>query len=105
MAETIITNDNFEAEVVDSELPVVVDFWAEWCTPCRMLAPELAAFAEENEGTVKVCKVNVDEVPEIAKKYNILSIPTILVFSGGELVKTSVGFIRKKDIEKLVNSE
>ncbi|MBQ8552107.1 MAG: thioredoxin [Clostridia bacterium] len=103
MAEITITKDNFESEVLKSELPVVVDFWATWCGPCRMLAPELEAFAKENEGKVKVGKVNVDDEGELAQRFGIMSIPTLLVFNGGEMVKKNVGFIRKAEIEALID--
>lgn len=102
MAEITITKDNFENEVLRSELPVIVDFWATWCGPCRMLAPELEAFAKENEGKVKVGKVNVDDEGELAQRFGIMSIPTLLVFDGGEMVKKNVGFIRKSEIEALI---
>lgn len=102
MAEITITKDNFEAEVLKSELPVVVDFWAAWCGPCRMLAPELEAFAKENEGSVKVGKVNVDEEGELAQQFGIMSIPTLMVFKNGEMVKKNLGFIRKAEIAALV---
>ncbi len=105
MAEIVITNENFESEVLGSDIPVILDFWAEWCGPCRMLAPELEAFAKENEGKVKVGKVNVDEEPELTKMHGIFSIPTLIVFSGGEAVEKSVGYIRKEEIEKLLKLE
>ncbi len=102
MAEITITKDNFEKEVLNSELPVIVDFWATWCDPCRMLAPELEAFAKENEGKIKVGKVNVDDEGELAQRFGIMSIPTLLVFNGGEMVKKNVGFISKAEIEALI---
>lgn len=102
MAEITVTKANFDEEVLKSELPVVVDFWAAWCGPCRMLAPELEAFAEEYEGKVKVGKVNVDEESELAREFGIMSIPTILVFKGGEMVKKSIGFVKKDEIYALI---
>ncbi|MBE7051615.1 MAG: thioredoxin [Ruminococcaceae bacterium] len=104
MAEIIITKDNFESEVLASNIPVVVDFWATWCGPCKMLAPVLSEYAEENEGSVKVGKVNVDEQGELAIKFGIISIPTLLVFKNGELAGSSVGFCTKEEIEALVNA-
>ena len=104
MAEIIVTKANFENEVLKSELPVIVDFWATWCGPCRMLAPELEAFAEENEGKVKVGKVNVDEEGELAREFGIMSIPTLLVFKNGEMVKKSIGFIKKDEIGALLDN-
>ncbi len=99
MAEIKITSENFENEVLRADKPVIVDFWAEWCGPCKMLAPVIAEIAEEYEGKVKVAKCNVDEEVKLALKYNISSIPTILLFENGEIVKKSVGFAPK---EKLI---
>ena len=78
--EYTFTTDNFEAEVLGSDVPVLVDFWATWCMPCRMLAPVIEEIASENEGKIKVGKVNVDENPDLARKYRVMSIPTVLVF-------------------------
>lgn len=91
-------NDANFAEVLNSEIPVVVDFWATWCGPCMMLSPVIAELAEELEGKVKVGKVNVDEQNELAMQYRVASIPTLLLFKNGELVKTSVGFMPKSEI-------
>ncbi len=102
MAEVVITKANFEEEVLKSELPVLVDFWAAWCGPCRMLAPELAKFAEENEGKVKVGKVNVDEEEDLARQFGIMSIPTLMVFKNGEMVNKSMGFMRGDQIAALI---
>ena len=98
MAEVILTKENFETEVLKSDIPVLVDFWATWCGPCMMLSPVIAELAEELEGKVKVGKVNVDEQNELAMQYRVASIPTLLLFKNGELVKTSVGFMPKNDI-------
>lgn len=102
MAEITITNANFESEVLKSDIPVIVDFWATWCGPCRMIAPILAEIAEENAGRIKVGKVNVDEQMELAVKFGIQSIPTLLVFQNGELVNKSVGVLPKAKIEALI---
>lgn len=102
MAEITLTSSNFEAEVLNSELPVLVDFWATWCGPCKMIAPVVAEIAEEYEGKVKVGKVNVDEENALAMQYRVASIPTLLLFKNGQVVNTSVGYLPKQEIiEKL----
>ena len=102
MAEIILTAENFEEEVLRSDKPVLVDFWATWCGPCRMLAPVIAQIAEEQKDVIKVGKIDVDEEPELAMRYGIASIPTLKVFKNGEAVKTSVGVIPKPMIEDLL---
>ncbi len=101
MAEIELTVANFEEEVLRSDKPVLVDFWATWCGPCRMLAPVIAQIAEEHS-EIKVGKIDVDEQPELAMRYRIASIPTLKVFRNGEVVKTSVGVIPKPMIEDLL---
>ena len=96
--EIELTNENFDAEVLQSELPVLVDFWATWCGPCMMLGPIVAEVATEYAGRVKVGKVNVDNAPELAACYGITSIPALLLFRKGEVVRTSVGFVKKADV-------
>ena len=96
--EIELTNENFDAEVLQSELPVLVDFWATWCGPCMMLGPTVAEVATEYAGRVKVGKVNVDNAPELAARYGIMSIPALLLFRKGEVVRTSVGFVKKADV-------
>ena len=103
MAEIKITASNFEEEVLNAKLPVIVDFWAPWCGPCRMLAPVLEEIAEENEGAVIVGKVNVDEEPQLAASFGIASIPTLLVFKNGEITQKSVGVKPKAAIEAMFN--
>ena len=87
----VITKDNFEEEVVKSEVPVVLDFWATWCGPCQMQTPELEKFAEAHEGEIKTAKVNVDEQPELAAQFGVQSIPTLILVKDGEEAKRVVG--------------
>jgi len=102
MAEIILTSDNFESEVIASEIPVLVDFWAPWCGPCKMLGPVISQIAEENEGKIKVGKVNVDDEEELAMRFGIESIPTVLLFKNGEVVEQSLGFKPKAYFEGLI---
>ena len=102
MAELKITSENFENEVLNSEVPVILDFWAPWCGPCRMIAPVLAEIAEENEGALVVGKVNVDEEGDLAMKFGLASIPTLLVFKNGQIVNKSIGVKPKAQILALV---
>ena len=92
-----ISEDNFESEVLKSELPVLVDFWAPWCGPCRMMGPIVDEIAEENL-ELKVCKVNVDEASELAIKYDVESIPTLIYFKNGQVSATMIGLRTKQDI-------
>ena len=102
MAEITITNENFEQEVLKSDIPVLVDFWAVWCGPCQMVGPILSEIAEENEGKIKVGKVNVDEQPDLARQFGIMSIPTMIVFKDGEKVNQLVGAVPKEEILALL---
>jgi len=102
MAELKITVNNFEKEALQSPLPVLLDFWAPWCGPCRMLAPELKALADEYAGRVVVGKVNVDEEPELAAAFRVASIPTIVVIRDGKVVRTSVGYKPKEALAALL---
>ncbi len=95
----IKTNDaNFTQEVLDSSLPVLVDFWAEWCMPCRMIAPAVAQIAQEYQGRLKVCKLNVDEAPQAASRYGIMGIPTLAIFKNGEVADKVVGVVPKSEL-------
>ncbi|WP_295158862.1 thioredoxin [Selenomonas sp. AE3005] len=101
MATTILTNDNFQTEVLDFSGTVLIDFWAEWCGPCRMLGPVIDEVAAENP-QIKVGKVNVDEQQELATKFGIMSIPTLLVFKNGTKTNESIGLIPKEQVENLI---
>ena len=100
MNEVKITAANFEAEVTNSPIPVVVDFWASWCGPCRMLSPIVSQIAEEQAGKIKVGKVNVDEEPLLASKFGISAIPMVARLEKGEVVSSAVGYMPKADLEK-----
>jgi len=95
----ILTDANFEQEVLKSPTPVLVDFWAEWCGPCKMIAPILDELASEYDGKVKVGKVNIDESPSIATQYGIRAIPTLLIFKDGEVAEQVVGLRSKRDLK------
>ena len=101
MAELKITQDNFQSEVLESDIPVLVDFWATWCGPCKMVGPIVAEIAEEYEGKVKVGKVNVDEEPQLAMQFKVTAIPTLFVFKNGQVDGQIVGFAQKDEIVKL----
>jgi thioredoxin 1 len=92
---TPVTDASFDTEVIESEVPVLVDFWAPWCGPCRMVAPVVDEISKDYEGRVKVVKLNTDENPSVANKYGIRSIPTLMIFKGGQKVDTVVGAVPK----------
>ena len=98
--ETVLTDSNFKQEVISSSTPVLVDFWAEWCAPCRALAPVVEKIAEANTGRLKVGKLNVDENPETAQEYGIQGIPTLLLFKEGKLIHQMVGFQSQANIQR-----
>ena len=101
MKEIILTSENFEKEVLKSDIPVLVDFWATWCGPCRMVAPIISEIAEEYYGRVKVGKVDVDDQSALAVKYGIQSIPTVIIFKGGKIADTVIGYRPKDAYTKL----
>ena len=98
------TDENFNEEVLASDIPVLVDFYADWCGPCKMLAPVIETLATEQEGKVKVGKLNVDDSPETARKYGIMSIPTLLYIKNGEVVNKTVGVVSKTELEQILSS-
>jgi thioredoxin 1 len=100
--EIQVNDDNFKKEVLESEELVLVDFWAPWCMPCRMLAPTIEEIAEEMDGKVKVCKMNVDENVQYPQEYGIMSIPTVMLFKDGQVVETMIGLQPKEEIVKTI---
>lgn len=101
MAVIKITTENFETEVLKSDKPVIVDFWADWCGPCKRLSPAVEELSNETD-EVKLCKVNVDEQPELASQFHVMSIPTLIAFKEGKLYNTSVGLVPKNAILDLI---
>ena len=104
MSEITITKDNFQQEVLQSPIPVLVDFWASWCGPCRMLSPIISEIAEEYAGRVKVGKVNVDDEPYLATQFRVMSIPTLILFKDGQAVNTAMGYRSKAEVEAFINN-
>ena len=102
--EVILNKENFETEVLNEEKLVLIDFWATWCGPCQMIAPVIEDIANSQKDKVKVCKVNVDDEQELAIKYGVMSIPTLLFMKNGEPIKTVVGFHSKSELEEIINS-
>jgi len=104
MSEEIVLNrENFDKEVLESDLPVVVDFWAEWCGPCRMIAPIIEELATEYKGQLKVAKLNVDENPDIASRYGIKGIPTLIFFKNGEVIERIIGVQPKETLKTKID--
>ena len=104
MATKQISDSTFENEVLSSDAPTVVDFWAEWCGPCKMIAPSLDELAQEMDGKVNIVKLNIDENPDTPTKYGVRGIPTLMLFKGGEVASTKVGALPKEQIEEWINS-
>lgn len=105
MAVTAVDGKNFEAEVLKANVPVMVDFWAEWCGPCKMIAPIVDEISNDLAGKLKVTKLNVDEAQELAAKYNIMSIPTLMIFKGGKPVAQIVGAMGKDQLMEKIKPE
>ena len=102
--EIKVTDANFEQEVLKSEVPVLVDFWAPWCGPCQIVAPAVEEIAEEYQGKLKVCKINVDEAPNTSSRYGIMSIPTLAVFKDGEVMDKVIGALPKSELLKALEA-
>ncbi|WP_405331049.1 thioredoxin [Fibrobacter sp.] len=102
MSEMNITKNNFEQEVLHSDKPVLIDFWAPWCGPCRMLSPVISEIAEEYGDKVKVCKVNVDDEGELAASFNVMSIPTLVVVKDGKVTNSAIGVRPKAQIVEMI---
>jgi thioredoxin 1 len=104
MAEIQVTDDSFEKDVIQSAEPVLVDFWAPWCGPCRMLSPLIEELSKEYNGKIRVAKINTDEHPNAASRYKISAIPTLLFFKGGKVVEQMVGVHSKAEIKKTIDT-
>jgi thioredoxin 1 len=106
MSDTIVnvTDETFEDEVIKSDLPVIVDYWAPWCGPCKMIAPILEEIAKDYEGQIKICKLNIDENEATPPKYNIRGIPTLMIFKGGNVEATKVGALSKSQLTAFIDS-
>lgn len=101
---SVVTDQNFEEEVLQSPVPVLVDFWAEWCPPCRKLAPTVDALAEQYDGRVKIAKLDVDGSPSTAGRYGVQSIPTLLLFQDGKVVEQRIGALPKEELARMLDT-
>lgn len=104
MSAVHVTLNNFREEVLQSELPVLVDFWAEWCAPCMMLAPIIEEISDELDGRVNVCKIDVDQAQDLAAAYGVMSIPTLMIFSKGKEIERTAGYMSKEDVLAFVEN-
>ncbi|MCC2687945.1 MAG: thioredoxin [Rhizobiaceae bacterium] len=105
MATVKVDNKNFQSDVLEAEGPVVVDFWAEWCGPCKMIGPSLEEISREMDGKVKITKLNIDENPELAAKFGVRSIPTLMLFKDGEVADIKVGALPKTALSQWISSK
>ncbi|MDF1736773.1 MAG: thioredoxin TrxA [Minwuia sp.] len=103
MSTVKITDDNFQTDVLSSDKPVLVDYWAEWCGPCRQIAPSLDAISAEMDGKLTVAKLNIDENPNTPTRYGVRGIPTLMLFKGGEVVATTVGVLPKSQLQSWID--
>jgi thioredoxin 1 len=101
--EIRVDDNNFKQEVLESDVPVLVDFWAAWCMPCKMVTPVVEQIAEKYQGKLKVCKINVDEAPGTAREYGIMSIPTLTVFKDGKVIEKTVGAVPASKLESMID--
>jgi thioredoxin 1 len=104
MAQKSVTDQSFQSDVLDSKTPVVVDFWAEWCGPCRMIAPSLEELASEYDGKVIVAKMNIDENPQTPTRYGVRGIPTLMIFRNGQVTATKIGALPKTKIKEWIDA-